>query len=112
MQGFNSNIRKNFTSHLAPYRDQNKRYNRAFFYLISTSLATKEPLPHQLPTMIATARSSLQHDALVLSSRLYKSEEGRDVLHSQEFGESLLNIELLAQLAFRALRQRLTSKSW
>lgn len=71
------------------------------FYLCATSLATKTPLPHELPSMVTTARA-IQHDALILSGRLtrtgtgslslsvassltHSSEEGQDILRSQAF---------------------------
>ena len=42
------------------------------FYLCATSLATKTPLPHELPSMVTTARA-IQHDALILSGRLTRT---------------------------------------
>ncbi|SCV68572.1 BQ2448_693 [Microbotryum intermedium] len=63
VEGFPKSIKDNFTTPLAPFRNQNKRFMKALFYLVGTSLATKNPLPHDLPTML-TAVKDLQHDAL------------------------------------------------
>lgn len=59
--GFTVDIRRLFTQPLAPYRKQAKRFTRALFYLVSTSLATKEPLPHELPTMVSRRLVSTKH---------------------------------------------------
>jgi hypothetical protein len=54
------------------------------FYLCETSIATKTPLPSELPSL-STARRGIHHDALVISSRLWKSEAGRKIVRSEAF---------------------------
>ncbi|GAA6036661.1 hypothetical protein JCM8097_001282 [Rhodosporidiobolus ruineniae] len=83
-EGFSPAIRKHFSDILVPYRKQGRRVIRALFYLTATSLSTKQPLPSELPSMVATARH-IQHDAMVLSGRLAKTEAGREILQSQVF---------------------------
>ncbi|TNY20614.1 hypothetical protein DMC30DRAFT_416809 [Rhodotorula diobovata] len=73
-EGFSSEIRKNFSDVLVPYRKQGKRVTRALSYFIATSLSTKQPLPPDLPSMVMTSRL-IQHDAMVL-------KEGRRLLAS------------------------------
>lgn len=82
--GFSDAIRDQIMAVLAPYRANARRYQRALFYLVSTSLATKSPLPHELPSLVSASRN-IQHDALVLSSRLAKTPEGMRVLGSSSF---------------------------
>ncbi|KAK4052886.1 hypothetical protein OIO90_004162 [Microbotryomycetes sp. JL221] len=83
-EGFGLEIRQHLASRLAPYRKQSKRFTRALFYLVSTSLATKSPLPHDLPTMLTAARN-IQHDALVLSRRLAETPQGLSLVKSTPF---------------------------
>ncbi|KAM0793556.1 hypothetical protein ACM66B_000993 [Microbotryomycetes sp. NB124-2] len=83
-EGFGLPIRQHLACRLAPYRRQSKRFTRALFFLVSTSLATKAPLPHDLPTMLTAARN-IQHDALVLSKRLSQTQEGKEIVKSQAF---------------------------
>ncbi|GAA5863516.1 hypothetical protein JCM1840_000049 [Sporobolomyces johnsonii] len=78
--GFAPEIRRHFGDALMPYRKEVKEFSRALFYLVATSLSTKQPLP-SLPSMVSTARN-VQHDALVLSHRLVQTEEGRAIIHS------------------------------
>lgn len=82
--GFNKDIHRNFTAELAPYRSQARRYSRALFYLCSTSIATKIALPNELPSMSSTAQG-ITHDAVVISSRLMKSEEGKAIVSGEVF---------------------------
>ncbi|KAL8293775.1 hypothetical protein RQP46_000476 [Phenoliferia psychrophenolica] len=83
-EGFSPEIRVNFTDKLAAYRRQSRRYSRALFYLVGSSLSTKSPLPHELPSMSMTARL-IQHDAMVLSHSLSLTPEGREIVQSQSF---------------------------
>ncbi|KAM0753235.1 hypothetical protein T439DRAFT_323872 [Meredithblackwellia eburnea MCA 4105] len=83
-EGFSDDIRENFTNPLAPYRRQSRRFSRALFYLCATSIATKTPLPHELPSMSTTARM-IQHDAMVLSHRLTRNSAGLEILKSTSF---------------------------
>lgn len=76
--------RRNFSDVLVPYRRQGKRISRALFYFVATSLSTKAPLPPDLPRMTLTS-SNIQHDALVLSRRLTKTEVGQQILRSEVF---------------------------
>lgn len=76
--------RRNFSDVLVPYRRQGKRISRALFYFVATSISTKAPLPPDLPRMTLTS-SNIQHDALVLSRRLTKTEEGHKILQSEVF---------------------------
>ncbi|KDE05411.1 hypothetical protein MVLG_04206 [Microbotryum lychnidis-dioicae p1A1 Lamole] len=99
-EGFPRSIKDNFTTPLAPFRDQNKRFMRALFYLVGTSLATKKPLPHDLPTML-TAVKDLQHDALVLSHRLSVSESGREIVYSHEFNRYWFFLASMSTVSYR-----------
>ncbi|GAA5925622.1 hypothetical protein JCM10213_008838 [Rhodosporidiobolus nylandii] len=83
-EGFNPSIRRHFSDVLVPYRKQGKRFSRALFFLTATSLSTKMPLPSDLPSMSSVTRN-IQHDALVLTHRLARTDEGRELLHSQVF---------------------------
>ncbi|GAA5834027.1 hypothetical protein JCM9279_004193 [Rhodotorula babjevae] len=83
-EGFSPEIRKNFSDVLVPYRKQAKRVTRALSYFVATSLSTKQPLPPDLPSMVGVSRM-LQHDAMVLSRRLTRTEEGRRILASSVY---------------------------
>ncbi|GEM06176.1 transmembrane protein [Rhodotorula toruloides] len=83
-EGFSPEIRRIFSDVLVPYRRQGKRISRALFYFVATSLSTKAPLPPDLPRMTLTS-SNIQHDALVLSRRLTKTEGGQQILRSEAF---------------------------
>jgi hypothetical protein len=84
LEGFNEDIQRNFTDVLAPYRRQARRFSRALFYLCATSIATKTPLPNELPSMVTVAKC-IEHDAQMLSKRLSRDREGRAVLQSDSF---------------------------
>ncbi|BGP44750.1 hypothetical protein JCM10450v2_000564 [Rhodotorula kratochvilovae] len=98
-EGFSPEIRHNFSDVLLPYRKQGKRVTRALFYFTATSLSTKQPLPPDLPSMTATARN-IQHDAMVLSRRLTKTEEGRQILASSVYLRYWLFIASMASTAY------------
>ncbi|GAA5826891.1 hypothetical protein JCM11251_002144 [Rhodosporidiobolus azoricus] len=83
-EGFSPEIRKHFSDILVPYRKQGRRVSRALFYLIATSISTKQPLPSELPSMVSTSRN-IQHDAMVLSRRLMQTEHGRGIVQSSVF---------------------------
>lgn len=82
--GFTEDIQANFSRKLSPYRRQTKRFSRALFYLAATSILTKTPLPHELPSLLTTSRA-IQHDALVISRRLSKDEAGKEIIKSKSF---------------------------
>lgn len=56
MQSFSQRIKDDFTHKLYPYRRQARRFTKAVFYLCACSLATKKPLPSELPSALLTAR--------------------------------------------------------
>ncbi|KAI5477284.1 hypothetical protein MNV49_006505 [Pseudohyphozyma bogoriensis] len=82
--GFSTELRELFINELSPYRGQVKRFARSLFFFVSTSLATKTPLPSELPSMGAVSKA-IQHDAFVLSRRIARSEHGQAVIGSQGF---------------------------
>ncbi|GAA5917094.1 hypothetical protein JCM6882_009495 [Rhodosporidiobolus microsporus] len=82
--GFSPEIRQHFSDILVPYRKQGRRVSRALFYLIATSISTKQPLPSELPSMVSTSRN-IQHDAMILSRRLTQTEHGRSIVQSPVF---------------------------
>ncbi|GAA6050447.1 hypothetical protein JCM3770_002600 [Rhodotorula araucariae] len=98
-EGFSPEIRHHFSDVLVPYRKQGKRVTRALFYFTATSLSTKQPLPPDLPSMTATARN-IQHDAMVLSRRLTKTEEGRKILASSVYLRYWLFIASMASTSY------------
>lgn len=83
-EGLSEEIQINFTRKLSPYRRQTKRFSRALFYLVASSLSTKTPLPHELPSLRTTAKA-IQHDAILLSRRLAKQPNGREIIQSNSF---------------------------
>ncbi|KAI5481791.1 hypothetical protein MNV49_000068 [Pseudohyphozyma bogoriensis] len=82
--GFSPEIRETFTERLSGYRLQAKRFTRALMYICATSIATKLPLPSELPSMASTT-ISIQHDAMVLSHRLTQTADGMAILQSHGF---------------------------
>lgn len=64
----------------------------ALFYLCATSLATKRPLPSEIPSM-SIVLHGITHDALVISARLWNRSDspaskittGRDIIKSPNF---------------------------
>lgn len=77
-------ISKEFVSILSPYRRRSTRVVRAAFYAATTSLATKLPLPGEMPRNTDIIQHFL-HDSLVLSARLGRTEEGRKQIMGKEF---------------------------
>ncbi|KPV78386.1 uncharacterized protein RHOBADRAFT_49163 [Rhodotorula graminis WP1] len=98
-EGFSPEIRKNFSDVLVPYRKQAKRVTRALSYFVATSLSTKQPLPPDLPSMIGVSRM-LQHDAMVLSRRLTRTEEGRRILASSVYLRYWFFISSMASVSY------------
>ncbi|KAH8929027.1 hypothetical protein BT69DRAFT_1276681 [Atractiella rhizophila] len=77
-------ISKHFVTVLSPYRRRNIRLLRGAFYAITTSLTSKIPLPSELPKTKEVLPAFI-HDALVLSSRIAKTDEGKELVRSEEF---------------------------
>ncbi|KZO91193.1 hypothetical protein CALVIDRAFT_542043 [Calocera viscosa TUFC12733] len=77
-------ISREFISILSPYRRQANVHTKAALYLAAASMSSKIPLPLEIPKP-GKLVSELVHDALVLSSRFAKTEEGRESVKSGEF---------------------------
>lgn len=72
-------------SDMAPYRRFHNRLTRHRLYILSTALQSKSPLPQDSLKTRFVPIGQVQHDALVLTSRLAQSVEGREVINSLTF---------------------------
>ncbi|KZT61392.1 hypothetical protein CALCODRAFT_447337 [Calocera cornea HHB12733] len=77
-------VSREFIAVLSPYRRQANVHVKASLYLAAASMASKIPLPLEIPRP-GKLVSELVHDALVLSSRFAKTEEGRESVKSGGF---------------------------
>lgn len=70
---------------LSPYRRYHTRLVRHRLYLLATALQSKTPLPQDsLATRLIPA-GTMQHDALVLTSRVAKEPGGEAIIKSPYF---------------------------
>ncbi|EJU01750.1 hypothetical protein DACRYDRAFT_116214 [Dacryopinax primogenitus] len=77
-------ISREFISVLSPYRRQAYVHAKVSLYLAAASMASKMPLPLEVPKA-GKLISEMMHDALLLSSRFAKTDEGRETVKSGEF---------------------------
>ncbi|KAM0751307.1 hypothetical protein T439DRAFT_325453 [Meredithblackwellia eburnea MCA 4105] len=83
-RGFNQTVHHDFASTLYPYRLHSQRLSRTLFWLGTTSLKSKTPLPRDVPSSKSTW-ASFEHDALVLSRRLSLLPHGDEELRKPGF---------------------------
>ncbi|KAH7337158.1 hypothetical protein B0J17DRAFT_666475 [Rhizoctonia solani] len=81
---FDEYIIEEFISVLSPYRRRFTRTIKTSFYLVASSLANKFPLPHDIQGL-ADWQADFIHDALVLSTRMARTETGANSVRSGEF---------------------------
>ncbi|KAG8719517.1 hypothetical protein FRC08_002644 [Ceratobasidium sp. 394] len=81
---FNEFILEEFISVLSPYRRRFTRTIKTSFYLVASSLANKFPLPHDIQGTVDMVPDFV-HDALVLSTRMARTEAGAGSVRSGEF---------------------------
>ncbi|CAE6373431.1 unnamed protein product [Rhizoctonia solani] len=81
---FDEYIIEEFISVLSPYRRRFTRTIKTSFYLVASSLANKFPLPHDIQG-VTDWQADFIHDALVLSTRMARSETGANRVRSEEF---------------------------
>ncbi|ELU44412.1 hypothetical protein AG1IA_01553 [Rhizoctonia solani AG-1 IA] len=81
---FDEYIIEEFISVLSPYRRRFTRTIKTSFYLVASSLANKFPLPHDIQG-VTDWQADFIHDALVLSTRMARSETGANSVKSEEF---------------------------
>ncbi|CAE6445071.1 unnamed protein product [Rhizoctonia solani] len=82
---FDEYITEEFISVLSPYRRRFTRTIKNSFYLVASSLANKFPLPHDVQGLLADWQADFIHDALVLSTRMARTETGANSVRSGEF---------------------------
>ncbi|CAE6534018.1 unnamed protein product [Rhizoctonia solani] len=81
---FDEFIVEEFISVLSPYRRRFTRTIKTSFYLVASSLANKFPLPHDIQG-VADWQADFIHDALVLSTRMARTETGANSVRSGDF---------------------------
>ncbi|CAE6476603.1 unnamed protein product [Rhizoctonia solani] len=81
---FDEFIIDEFISVLSPYRRRFTRTIKTSFYLVASSLANKFPLPHDIQG-VSDWQADFIHDALVLSTRMARTETGANSVRSGEF---------------------------
>ncbi|KZT61407.1 hypothetical protein CALCODRAFT_491212 [Calocera cornea HHB12733] len=95
-------VSQQFVSILSPYRRQCYTVTKTSLYLAATSMASKIPLPIETPNPGRLA-SDLVHDALLLSSRYAKTDEGREIVKTGDFARYwfflLVNMSALTHVA-------------
>ncbi|KAG8991643.1 hypothetical protein FRB94_000915 [Tulasnella sp. JGI-2019a] len=79
-------ILTNFVAIMSPYRRRSTTVTKSVLGMCAASLTSKLPLPQDLPWIgRSTALADFVHDALVLSYRFARTEEGRQAVRSGEF---------------------------
>ncbi|KZW03135.1 hypothetical protein EXIGLDRAFT_828873 [Exidia glandulosa HHB12029] len=75
-------VTREFEAQLLPYRRQFDQFARAALFNCASSLACKAPLSSDAPTTLFLRENmrDFLHDAMVLSSRLARTEEGKDAI--------------------------------
>ncbi|QRV92200.1 fusaric acid resistance-like protein [Ceratobasidium sp. AG-Ba] len=81
---FDEFIIEEFISVLSPYRRRFTRTIKTSFYLVASSLANKFPLPHDIQGTVDMLPDFV-HDALVLSTRMARTEMGAGSVRGGEF---------------------------
>ncbi|KAG8869598.1 hypothetical protein FRC20_001182 [Serendipita sp. 405] len=81
---FDPYILEKMVAVLSPYRRRATRINKTGLYLCAMSLMSKSPLPHD-SVFTQHLLNHFVHDALLISSRLAKSEEGARAIRSDSF---------------------------
>ncbi|KAG8699562.1 hypothetical protein FRC09_006545 [Ceratobasidium sp. 395] len=81
---FDEFIIEEFISVLSPYRRRFTRTIKTSFYLVASSLANKFPLPHDIQGTVDMLPDFV-HDALILSTRMARTEAGAGSVRSGEF---------------------------
>ncbi|KAL5632771.1 hypothetical protein ACGC1H_005649 [Rhizoctonia solani] len=81
---FDEYIVEEFISVLSPYRRRFTRTIKTSFYLVASSLANKFPLPHDIQG-VTDWQADFIHDALVLSTRMARTETGANSVRSDNF---------------------------
>ncbi|CUA67618.1 putative polyketide synthase 3 [Rhizoctonia solani] len=81
---FDEFIVEEFISVLSPYRRRFTRTIKTSFYLVASSLANKFPLPHDIQG-VTDWQADFIHDALVLSTRMARTETGANSVRSDDF---------------------------
>ncbi|KAG8699563.1 hypothetical protein FRC09_006546, partial [Ceratobasidium sp. 395] len=81
---FDEFIIEEFISVLSPYRRRFTRTIKTSFYLVASSLANKFPLPHDIQGTVDMLPDFV-HDALILSTRMARTEAGARSVRSGEF---------------------------
>ncbi|KZO91191.1 hypothetical protein CALVIDRAFT_602427 [Calocera viscosa TUFC12733] len=95
-------VSQQFVSILSPFRRQCYTVTKTSLYLAATSMASKIPLPLETPNP-GRLVSDLVHDALLISFRYAKTEEGREIVQSGDFARYwfflLVNMSALQHVA-------------
>jgi hypothetical protein len=69
---------------LSPYRRRASRITKVSLYLCAMSLMSKSPLPHD-SDISQVLLNQFVHDALLLSSRLTRTEEGATAVRGSKW---------------------------
>ena len=80
-EAFDPYILENLVAVLSPYRRRATRINKTGLYLCAMSLMSKTPLPHD-SVLTQHLLNHFVHDALLISSRLTRTEEGQKAIRS------------------------------
>ena len=83
VEPFDPVILENMVKILSPYRRRSTRITKIGLYLCAMSLMSKSPLPHDSDFSQALL-NHFTHDALLLSSRLARTEEGAKAVRGGE----------------------------
>ncbi|KAG8908778.1 hypothetical protein FRB99_003016 [Tulasnella sp. 403] len=83
---FTDSFLAEFVAPLSPYRRRSTRLTKTALSLGAASLASKQPLPSDVPRIEwANMLPDFLHDALVLSHRFAQTPEGQDAVRKGEF---------------------------
>ena len=84
VEPFDPFILENMVAVLSPYRRRASRITKVSLYLCAMSLMSKSPLPHD-SDFSQVLLNQFVHDALLLSSRLTRTEEGAKAIRGSKW---------------------------
>jgi hypothetical protein len=84
VESFDPFILENMVAVLSPYRRRASRITKVSLYLCAMSLMSKSPLPHD-SDISQVLLNQFVHDALLLSSRLTRTEEGAKAVRGSKW---------------------------
>ncbi|KIM23580.1 hypothetical protein M408DRAFT_253625 [Serendipita vermifera MAFF 305830] len=112
VEPFEPFILQNLVTELSPYRRRASRITKTNLYLCATSLMSKSPLPHD-SDFSQVLLNQFVHDALLLSSRLVRTEQGaRAIREGDDFTRYWFYLISVSGIQTQIRRINMATKQW